>query len=369
MKTFVRSIVLSFVAVSAIALTGCSKKDDVPVEIDGQLVEILPSGGSFKGGVVSQSSAASRAVIDAGHTRDLKVAFARIDQKSETDATYPAYSTVAAALPATWTKGFTAANATAISFDVPQYYLTRVTNNNTKLVGWYPHLAANTFSSGEVSIAVDGANDIMLTQELEGNKDATAAFGVTGKIFNFKHKLALLKFRVYAKDSAAVKNGYGKLKAITLKKQLATCKIVLPGDQAGQVTFDYAAAPDPEDMDMVKKAADSTDKAITYPLELPVLTVTDNGDGTSTTKKNDIECGYALIAPVGASGKVSVAIETELGGTKEVDLTLPKDASSNVLGFEAGKAYNIVLCFTTTGIDPTATITEWIKADDIEIEL
>ena len=115
MKTFVRSIVLSFVAVSAIALTGCSKKDDVPVEIDGQLVEILPSGGSFKGGVVSQSSAASRAVIDAGHTRDLKVAFARIDQKSETDATYPAYSTVAAALPATWTKGFTAANATALS--------------------------------------------------------------------------------------------------------------------------------------------------------------------------------------------------------------------------------------------------------------
>lgn len=368
MKTFVRSIVLSFVAVSAIALTGCSKKGEEPVDIDGRLVEILPSGGSSKGGVVALSSASSRAVIDAGYTRDLTVAFARIDQKSETDATYPAYSTVAAALPATWSKGFTASNATAITFTVPQYYLTRVTNNNTKLVGWYPHLAGNSFASGEVSIAVDGANDIMLTQELEGNKDAASAFGAAGKIFNFEHKLALLKFRVYAKDAAA-KVGYGKLKAVTLKSQLATCKIELPGNQASQITFDYAAAPDPVDMKMIEKKADSTDAAITFPLELPVLSVTDNGDGTSTTEKNDIECGYALIAPVASTGKVTVAIETELGGTKEIELKPFTDPSDGSVGFLAGKAYRIVLCFTTSGIEPTATITEWKDGGEIKIEI
>lgn len=363
MKTFVRSIALSFVAVSAIALTGCSKKGEEPVDIDGRLVEILPSGG----GIDVNVGVSSRAVIDAGYTRDLAVAFARIDQKSETDATYPAYSTVAAALPATWTKGFTASTATAITFTVPQYYLTRVTNNNTKLVGWYPHLAGNTFASGEVGIAVDGANDIMLTQELEGNKDAADAFGANGKVFKFKHLLALLKFRAYAQDSAAVKVGYGKLKSVTLKEQLATCKIALPGDQAGQVTFDYAVAPDAVDMKMIEKKADSTDAAITFPLELPVLTVTDNGDGTSTTKKNDTECGYALIAPVASPTKVSAVFETELGGSREVELTLPTNTDGSV-GFQAGKAYSIVLRFTTSGIEPTATITEWVDADD-DIEI
>lgn len=359
MKTIVKSIVLATVAISAVALTGCSKKSEEIVVPDGKLVEILPAAGSSTG-VISQCSVTSRAVINSGHDQDLKVAFARLDQKSETDATYPAYSDLAGVLTADWKQGFTASAATAIAFDAPQYYLTRTVNNNTKLVGWYPHLAANTFTAGVVTIAVDGANDIMLTQELTGNKEAADNFGATGKIFNFKHQLALLKFSVYAKDDAG-KTVNGKFEGLSLKGQLAACSIELPGDQTSQVTFAYASAPDPVDMTMVARKADKTDAAITLPLELNVATL--DADGTTVTAKNEQECGYALIAPVADGGKVTIAVETELGGVKDYDIKLPAG------GFEAGKAYNITLCFTASGIEPTATITEWIKGDDVNIEL
>ena len=371
MKIFVKSIVFATVAISAVALTGCSKKSEEVVVPDEKLVEILPAAGSSTGVITTSSAAASRAVIDAGHDQDLQVAFARIDQKSETDATYPAYSDAVGSyvrlLSATWEKVLATADAdaTKIIFDAPQYYLTRTVNNNTKLVGWYPHLEGvntftNSFSAGVVSIAVDGANDIMLTQELAGNKNDADKFGAAGKIFNFKHLLSLLKFSVYAKDDAA-KAVYGKLVGITLKNQLATCAITLPGDQASDIAFTFAAAPDPVDMAMVQKKADKTDAAITFPLELGVATV-DASD--NVTAKNETECGYALIAPVAAGGAVAIDIETEVGGKKtNVSLTVP------AAGFEAGKAYNVTLCFTASGIEPTATITEWVDGGNVDLVL
>lgn len=355
MKTIVKSIVLATVAIATVALTGCSKKSEEIVVPDGKLVEILPAAG-HSSDVVSAVSAVSRAVINPGHDKDLKVAFARLDQKSETDATYPAYSTLSAALPATWAKDFTDTDATTITFDTPQYYLTRVTNNNTALVGWYPHLAANTFSAGVVGIAVDGANDIMLTQELTGNKEAANNFGVTGKIFKFKHLLTLLKFNAYAADQAG-KDVNGKIVGITLKNQTTTCNITLPGDQTSQIAFDTPTG----DMTMIAKKADKTDDTITLPLEVDIATV-DATSGT-VTAKNDKECGYALIAPVAASGSLTITIETELGGSKDYNVTLP------AAGFEAGTAYKITLCLTASGIEPSAQITKWIDGDDITIEM
>jgi len=355
MKNVIKSIALATIAISAVALTGCSKKGEVPAPV-GELVEILPTAGSSEG-VVVESAPVSRTVINPSHGSDLAVAFARLDQVSETDASYPAYSTVTAPLTATWAKSFTATGATAITFETPQYYLTRTTNNNTKLVGWYPHLAANTLTSGVVAIAVDGSNDIMLTQELEGNKSGNAdMFGATGKIFNFKHLLSQLKFSAYAKDQAG-KDAYGKLQSIALKEQLATCSIALPGANTSDIAFAYASA-DPKDMKVINNKV-SDDSAIATPLELDIATVS----GGSVTAKNDKEFGYALIAPV-AFGTITLEITTEVGKTISQTLNVP------AAGFEAGKAYNIVLCFTAAGIEPTATITDWVSAgSDVEITM
>lgn len=54
----------------------------------------------------------------------------------------------------------------------------------------------------------------------------------------------------------------------------------------------------------------------------------------------------------------------EQGGTCEVALPVP-DA-----GFEKGKAYDVVLKFTTTAVEPVATIGAWVDASDrVEITL
>ena len=77
-----------------------------------------------------------------------------------------------------------------------------------------------------------------------------------------------------------------------------------------------------------------------------------------------VECGYAMVAPVEAGASLSLAVVTEQGGTCEVALPVP-DA-----GFEKGKAYDVVLKFTTTAVEPVATIGAWVDASDrVEITL
>lgn len=163
-------------------------------------------------------------------------------------------------------------------FDVPQYYLVRETNNGTKLVGWYPQAEA---AGGVVAWTIDGVSDVMLTDELEGNKNADARFGTAGKIFEFAHCLTQLKVWAYAVDEAA-KNVWGTIPegGIVLKSQFPTCKVELPAT----VTFEGI----PADLALpAKKAAD--DGAIGYPLALPVAASFDEADAAA--------CGYALVAP------------------------------------------------------------------------
>ena len=210
-------------------------------------------------------------------------------------------------------------------FDVPQYYLVRETNNGTKLVGWYPQAEA---AGGVVAWTIDGVSDVMLTDELEGNKNADARFGTAGKIFEFAHCLTQLKVWAYAVDEAA-KNVWGTIPegGIVLKSQFPTCKVELPAT----VTFEGI----PADLALpAKKEADAA------------------------------ACGYALVAPIAVGGTLTLSVATSEGGTRDVPLTLP------AAGFGAGKAYDVVLKFTSTQITPQATISPWEEAGDrIEVIL
>ena len=294
---------------AAVFSAGCSKdrKPSVkPTPDKDAPVEILLSGG-----VVPATSAEvrtaqlpplTRAVINAEHGA-LEVSFARLDQLD--DGQYPAYATLSAALPATLAANTgEVSSEAAISFATSQYYLSRETNNNTKLVGWYPRAVP---AAGVVTLNIDGGTDIMLTQELEGCKVAESRFGTTGKVFTFAHQLTQFRFKAYAADAAAPAV-WGKITDIALKDRQPDCKITLPGTAA--------------------------------------------------------ECGYAMVAPVEAGASLSLAVVTEQGGTCEVALPVP-DA-----GFEKGKAYDVVLKFTTTAVEPVATIGAWVDASDrVEITL
>lgn len=194
-------------------LGGCSKDESLksePGSVPGpDRIEIRLSGGialSDAGSKALASLPVTRAVVDANHEADLRVSFARIDQNGA-DGGWPSYTT-ASVLGATC-KGNAAGvtRATSIVFDVPQYYLVRETDNGTKLVGWYPQAEA---AGGVVAWTIDGVSDVMLTDELEGNKNADARFGTAGKIFEFAHCLTQLKVWAYAVDEAA-KNVWGMI--------------------------------------------------------------------------------------------------------------------------------------------------------------
>lgn len=326
-----------------LSLCGCSKSEPAvgPGPSDGeQPVRIVLSGGVARSvGPESVSFPAllpreSKAVIGSDYAGTMAVAFARLDQAE--DGTWPAYNSVAAPLEATLAAG---GGNRAITFTVPQYYLTRNTNNDTRLVGWFPE---GTFNAGSVAFGIDGQTDIMLTEELSGNKAADNRFGVAGRVFTFAHKLTRLNIAAYAVDDAAAALWAGIAEnGIVLKGQATTCTVALPAT----VTFGS------EDADLAlpaRKVAD--DAAIAYPLVLP--------SGTD----NAVECGYAMIRPVAAASSVTLAVTTSAGDTYEVSV-------SHAEGFKAGYAYNVTLKFTATGIEPSATIGAWEDGGDVEVIL
>ncbi|MDE6045979.1 MAG: fimbrillin family protein [Alistipes sp.] len=377
MKTCVKNAALSMLSISALLFAGCSKTEQASLPTDGAAVEMLLSAGSVKvPGSISAKN--TRAVIDSSYETDLEVAFARLDQ--DTDGNYPADYTDAEALPATWKVNTTSntlpakdEDASNIVFDTKQYYISRSANNSSKLVGWYPD---NEVADGVVTFDIDGETDVMLTEVLEGNKNAK--FGIYDataptdpaktKIFHFEHQLALLKVKAYATDADAEKV-WGKIKSIVIKDQLPECKITLPAT----VEFEGEAA----DLDLVKKlVADDSD--IEYDLSVGIADQPADpeegddeeaaepaeGEEPAELKNNAVECGYALIPPVKAAedATLTLVVETVEGG--KLDVTVPADK-----GFEAGTSYDIVLKFTAVTIEPKATITDWVPSEEGEIEI
>lgn len=323
---------------------GCTKEGTAAPEPDRQTdpVEIVPGGGIAPSVVSEQHLAGvpsdTRAVINAEHA-ELQVSFARLDQQ-EGDGSYAAYTTLSTALPASMaaTTGDPSTPA-LITFDTPQYYLSRETNNNTKLLGWYPQADP---AAGVVTLTIDGENDIMLSQELEGNKESATRFGAAGKIFQFDHCLTQLKFKAYAADDAAP-TVWGNITAIKIKDQANSCKITLPAS----VAFEGTA-----DLSLPAKNWDG-DAPISYPLAF-----------SKVEASAAAACGYAMIQPVDAGGSLAIVVTTQQGGDYQTDVTVP------AAGFEKGKAYEIVLKFTSTTIEPTATVTDWVDADaPIEVEM
>ena len=323
-----------------LSLCGCSKSKFpvAPESPSGERVQIALSGGIARSvtpdGFFSSASlqSVSRAVIGSDYAGTLAVTFARLDQG--TDGSWPAYSSVTAPLAAMLAAG---SGTRGIAFSVPQYYLTRVTYNNTRLVGWYPQ---GTWNSGGISFDIDGETDIMLTQELTGNKTTDSQFGQTGKVFTFGHCLTRFNITAYADNEAAAAL-WGDIDAIVLKEQATTCAIALP------TTITFGS----ENTDLTLLARTVADDAqITYPLSLPA------------GADNAAECGYAMIAPVAVGSSVTLAVTTSAGGTYEVPVTLAE-------GFKEGYAYDVTLKFTATGIEPTATIGAWEDGGEVEVIL
>lgn len=303
-------------------LASCSQESVLP---ESPVEEIRLSGGV----VSSAISGTTRGVVDKSYFESnmLSVSFARIDQN--TDASYPAYTTVSSALSATRSKGTGQQN---IGFASSQFYLTRSDKNGTRFIGWYPQVSkGSTYANGVVTFDIStGVTDVMLTSEVEGNK--VDKFGTSNRQFTFSHLLTQVTVKTHG--DAAAKDNWGDILSIKVKGCQPTCKVALSSNST--VTFPGNAT----DLLLRKEGTD----------DVMAKTQIPNGAVNATT------CGYAMFPPTEGNSLI-LKVTTERGGEREVPITLQGDA--NPAYFAAGTAYTITLIFSSTTITPSAEIVAW----------
>ena len=299
---------------------------------------------------IAGSTANTRAgegVIDKTLTKDLSVKFARVD--ASTSGGNPTYS---ATYGTSSIAGTISKNNSTLTF-TNQYY--QPDGKNTKLIGWYPAEDTYDQSSRKVTFnSIDGETDIMVTPLKEGNKTSEI------KDIAFKHLLTQIQIKVYTPD-ANTQNFWGGLKSITIGGMKQSCEVILPdaSSSAAGTEITAPAFSGSADLPLIKKTP--TDNA-------EIKGGNNNAYGESNPlelgvgKDNAKLAGYAMFAPVGAGGSITLTVETA-NGTAQATATRTE-------GFVAGQSYVIILKFDASGITPTGTtITEWTTAEGSDTEI
>jgi len=305
-------------------LAGCKDSTDTPSPVESAKISLL---GSVSSTVQSRGAGVIDPSASGFATTALSLNFARIDQDASTGV-YPSYGSTA--LNATRAAG---TGSTTITFDAgsEQYYSAGTTNNASKLVGWYPRAAV---ASGVVDFTFDGSTDVMLSNEVAGS--SSALFSETTQAFTFNHLLTQLQFKVYAIDDAA-QTSWGTITSVKVKSQYTACSLTLPAT----VSFPTTGT-----------ASDLNVSGVTLPLTMGVESA------------NAVSAGYSMIAPVAASGSVTLEIVTSAGGTKTVTIPVPST------GFLASNAYVITLSFSNLSVSGAASVGTWTSntiADEVPV--
>ena len=304
-------------------LAGCKDSTDTPSPVESAKISLL---GSVSSTVQSRGAGVIDPSASGFATTALSLNFARIDQDASTGV-YPSYGSTA--LNATRAAG---TGSTTITFDAgsEQYYSAGTTNNASKLVGWYPRAAV---ASGVVDFTFDGSTDVMLSNEVAGS--SSALFSETTQAFTFNHLLTQLQFKVYAIDDAA-QTSWGTITSVKVKSQYTACSVTLPAIVSFPTTGTAS--------------------------DLSVLSGATLAMGVESA--NAVSVGYSMIAPVAASGSVTLEIVTSAGGTKTVTIPVPST------GFLASNAYVITLSFSNLDVTGAASVGEWTSnaiADEVPV--
>ena len=215
----------------------------------------------------------------------------------------------------------------------------------------------------------DGKTDVMAAAEVSGKKSTAMAGTVPS--FEFKHLLTKLIVKVKAEDEAA-QNVWGDITGITLVKAMNgdvfdTAEVTLATGAAETGTAFSNAAADGMAFYRIDAAA-YTDNAV------------DDADNKIALTTTAEEVAYSLVAPITAENGVkhfTLSVDTKLGETvttKEVSFDLYKakvgeEDPAVFSGDTQGKAFEVTLTFKATEIVATATVTDWVKGGNTEVEI
>lgn len=193
--------------------------------------------------------------------------------------------------------------------------------------------------------------------------------------FEFKHLLTKLIVKVKAHDEAA-QNVWGDITGITLVKAMNgdvfdTAEVTLATGAAatGTAAFSNAAA---DGMAFYR-----IDAAATPAYTDNAVDDADNKIALTTTAE---EVAYSLVAPITAENGVkhfTLSVDTKLGETvttREVSFDLYKakvgeEDPAVFSGDTQGKAFEVTLTFKATEIVAKATVTDWVKGGNSEVEI
>ena len=292
---------------AAAFLTGCTATEEPVMENSGEAICLTAGIGKT-----------TRAVIDAGHTSDLNISFARIDNPS-TGSVWNA-----PAIDAVRTGG---AGNTAITFSTAQNYLKE--DGESALIGYYPRKALEAGISNPVTVkyTITGDEDIMATEIQTGK--LTDPFGA----FTFQHLLTQLQFRCTGSAEAIMQ--WTAVSSLTVTN-IAT-GLTLSLDKTGGATLTATGA---SGQSLAVKNCPST---------------------VSATETENPAIGYLMLYPVAGMGTSSSAIALEVKATYNGALKTRTVTINNIDGgVRAGQSHLITLTFSEDGtIMAEAGIAAW----------
>lgn len=188
--------------------------------------------------------------------------------------------------------------------------------STTSLIGYYPR---GTYNNGIVIYSLTGEEDIMVSQELSGDKNTPMTNTETK--FKFEHLLSQLKFIVKSGEN------FGTGVKVT--------KIVLNGTNTSATLTLTGASP-----------------ALTFGSDAAPLTIYDKAEGA------DIASSTAAVATKMVQPGVSgMTLDITAGGTEYTGIPITIANSNNAP--DASTAYDITLTFSKKEVAAEAEIGEW----------
>ena len=327
-----------------LTLASCSKSElaNRPV-VENDMVEIMETRAPFEGQIASDNTLTA-VVLGSTTTADYTTRYCdgTITFADDTNA-----------------KGFDT---------TPKYY--PVSDATVYFCALYPTALADWKDIATTAkYTFDGKTDVMAAAEVNGKKSTAMAGTVPS--FEFKHLLTKLVVKVKAENEAA-QNVWGDITGITLVKAMNgdvfdTAEVTLATGAATTGTAFSNPAADGMAFYRIDAAA-YTDNAV------------DDADNKIALTTTAEEVAYSLVAPITAENGVkhfTLSVDTKLGETvttKEVSFDLYKakvgeEDPAVFSGDTQGKAFEVTLTFKATEIVAKATVTDWVKGGNSEVEI
>lgn len=307
MKTLVLSMIS--IAATVAAMTACtSESDPVDETQNDEKVEIKLNAGVME--------ITSKAVINKGSKFDAQI----VASKTDAEYTTPLWTTA--------TDGnISIAEDGAVSFETPQYYPADGTSIYMK--GFAPR---KTITDGKVNYTITGDEDIMISNQISGDKNNKSS---TGKKLTFAHLLTQLKIKVIAENKAAI-DAWGTITSIEVQNPSTSLVLDL---KAG--TIAESATPNKQNLGL---------KGFTTGMTLPNKTATPDAE---TAK----DAGYIMLLPNASAYTLFITTSNNTSG-QAITTTLSATSASN--------AYEVTLTFKSAKIDVTAEADVWTTVPGIE---